>query len=147
VVPATPEATARLGSSTASPEAGGTVERALDRVTSLLVGPKPARLVIDLEHTLKSGTLRVWVDEESVLQEGLDSRVTKRFAGIDLRKGRRQDSLEVSPGRHEIRVQVAWDDNVKTQSIWATFKPGTERRLEARLRGVGGLRDLALHWR
>jgi serine/threonine-protein kinase len=142
VAPATPEASAQPGS-----QAEGSVDRALDRVASLLVGQKPAHLVIDLEHTLKSGTLRVWVDEKSVLEEGLDSRVTKRFAGIDLRKGRRQDSLEVSPGRHEVKVQVAWDDNVKTESIWANFKPGTERRLEARLRGVGGLRDLALHWR
>jgi hypothetical protein len=144
-----PEATATSpapAEPSASPQAGGAVGLALDRVTSLLTGPKPARLVVDFEHTLRSGTLRVWVDEATVIEEGLDSRVTRRIAGIDLRKGRRQDSVDVSPGRHEIRVRVTWDDNVKTESIWANFKPGTERRLQARLRGVGSLRDLALHW-
>jgi hypothetical protein len=44
-------------------------------------------------------------------------------------------------------VQVAWDRNVKSESIWANLQPGANRRLEARLRGVGGLQDLSLKWR
>jgi hypothetical protein len=111
------------------------------------VRPDPAELVIDFEHTLKTGTLKVWLDEKAVFDEKLDSRVTKSIAGVKLRKGKLQGSLDVSPGRHEIRVQVAWDDYEKTESIWADFKPGTKRLLEARLRGLGGLRDLSLHWR
>jgi hypothetical protein len=132
---------------TASPEPAGAVERAFDRVTSLLTRPEPTQLVIDFEHSLKTGTLRVWVDEKVVLEEKLDSQVTKSMAGLKLRKGQLLDSLGVSPGRHEIRFQVAWDDNVKTKSIWANFKSGTKRRLEGRLRGVGGLQNLSLQWR
>jgi len=131
----------------ASPEPAGALERAIGRVGSLLVRPDPAELVIDFEHSLKTGTLKVWVDEKAVFEEKLDSRVTKSIAGLKLRKGKLQGSLDVSPGRHEIRVQVAWDDNEKTESIWANFKPGTKRQLEARLRGIGGLRDLSLQWR
>lgn len=82
-----------------------------------------------------------------MVEEDLDSRVTRRVAGLTLRKGSLQRSFEVEPGRHEIRVRVAWGDNSKQETIWANFEPGSARRLEARLRGVGGLQDLSLRWR
>ncbi len=119
----------------------------LDRVTSLLTGPERARVSVDFAHSLRSGMLRVWVDDEAVIEADLASRVAKQIAGVKLRKGSRQDSFEVEPGRHEIRVQVSWGDNVKRESIWANFEAGSTRRLEARLRGVGGLQDLSLRWR
>jgi len=102
---------------------------------------------LDLGHSLKSGKLRVFVDDAPVIEADLDSRVTRRIAGVSLRKGSLRDSFEVEPGRHEIRVRVAWDGNVKSESIWANFQPGSKRQLEARLRGVGGLQDLSLKWR
>jgi len=53
--------------------------------------------------------------------------------------------VELSPGKHQIRVQVTWDDNERTEEISGTFKPGDTRRLEIR---VGRLRkDLSLDWR
>lgn len=107
----------------------------------------PARLFIDFEHSLKSGRLRVWVDDQPVIEENLGSRVTAEIAGIRLRKGRLSEALEITPGRREVRVQVAWDDNVKTESAYANFKPGSTRRLKAKLGGLGGLRkDLSLGW-
>jgi len=121
--------------------------RALDRVASLLAGPEAAQVSLDFGHSLRSGTLRVSVDDAVVIEADLDSRVTKRVAGLTLRKGGLQDSFRVKPGRHEIHVRVAWDDNVKSESIWANLEPGSKRRLEARLRGVGGLQDLSLKWR
>jgi serine/threonine-protein kinase len=138
VVPAPP---ATVSASSPAPPS------ALDRVGALFTRPDPAQLVIDFEHTLKTGTLRVWVDEKLVIEERLDSRITKSIAGLKLRKGRLQGSLDVNPGRHEVRVQVAWEDSRKTESIWANFKPGTKQELQARLRGIGGLRDLSLKWR
>src|SRR4029077_13212759 len=44
----------------------------------------PARLVLDFEHSLRSVTLRVWIDAELVLEKQLDSRVTKELAGLKL---------------------------------------------------------------
>jgi serine/threonine-protein kinase len=120
---------------------------AASRVTSLLTGRQPARVSLDFGHSLRSGMLRVWVDDEAMIEADLDSRVTKQIAGLKLRKGTWQDSFEVEPGRHEIRVRVSWGDNVKQESIWANFEAGSTRRLEARLRGVGGLQDLSLKWR
>ena len=121
--------------------------KALDRVASLLAGPEAAQVSLDFGHSLKDGTLRVFVDDAVVIEADLDSRVTKRVAGLTLRKGSLQDSFRVKPGRHEIRVQVAWDGNVKSETTWANLQPGSRRRLEARLRGVGGLQDLSLKWR
>jgi serine/threonine-protein kinase len=132
-----------------SPSAVATAPPAttLDRVASLLTGPERAEVTLDLGHSLKDGSLRVFVDDEVVIEEDLDSRVTKRIAGLALRKGSLRQVFKVKPGRHEIRVQVTWGGNVKSESIWAHLQPGSKRRLEARLRGVGGLQDLSLKWR
>ena len=105
----------------------------------------PGRLAIDFQHPLKSGTLTVWIDQEVVLQERLDGRVTKKLIGIKLRKGTFNEVVDVSPGRHTVRVQVAWDDNRKSESIPVLLKPGDTRRLEVRL---GRLRkDLSLDYK
>jgi hypothetical protein len=99
--------------------------------------PKPGRLALDFEHGLESGTLQVWLDEDLVLSESLDSRVTRKVLGIAKRKGRLDKDLEVRPGAHAVRVEVCWDDNRRTKVIAGNFNPGVTRRLEAR---VGGLR-------
>ena len=132
------------GAEVTPPPGGASV---VDRVASLVTSPKAAQVSLDLGHSLRSGSLRVFVDGAVVIEADIEGRVTKRVAGLTLRKGSLQDSFEVEPGRHEVRVRVAWDGNVKSESIWANFEPGSKRRLEARLRGVGGLQDLSLKWR
>jgi eukaryotic-like serine/threonine-protein kinase len=107
----------------------------------------PAHLLINFEHSLKAGVLRVWVDDQPVIEEAFGGRVTREIGGIKLRKGRLSDALEVSPGRREVRVQVSWEDSAKTQRIFTNFKPGSTYRLKARLGSLGGLRkDLSLEW-
>jgi hypothetical protein len=106
---------------------------------------KPARLFIDFEHPLKSGTLRIWLDGEPVLEEDLESRVAKKIVGVKLRKGGLEKLVEVTPGRHEARVQVTWDDNSKSETIAGTFRAGSMRRLEVR---IGRLRkNLSVEWK
>jgi serine/threonine-protein kinase len=97
--------------------------------------PRYARLAFNFEHRLQAGTLRVWVDEELLLDESLDSEKTRKVGEV----------LEVLPGDHEIRVEVAWDDNVKTKRISGAFEADSTRRLSAR---VGGLlkKGLSLKW-
>lgn len=105
----------------------------------------PARLAIDFEHPLKDGHLRVWVDDDLVLDRAVDSRVTKKIVVFERRKGSVDEEIEVSAGRHRVKVEVAWDDNVRTETITATFRPAATRRLAAHL---GGLikKDLSLYW-
>ena len=53
--------------------------------------------------------------------------------------------MDVAPGRREVKVQVQWDDNTRTEATAATFKPGVTRTLEIRILRV--LNVLTLDWR
>jgi hypothetical protein len=104
-----------------------------------------ARLVLDFEHPLRTGRLRVWVDERLLVEEDLAGQVTKKLLAIKVRQGGLRQEMELAPGGHDIRVQVAWEDNEKTEHIFGTFKEGQTRRLEIRL---GRLRkNLSVEWR
>jgi len=117
----------------------------LSGLLSALQGEKPAQLAVDVKHALRSGVLRVWVDGELVKEDRIGGRVTKEVLGIKFRRGTFHDVLELKPGRHEIQVQVGWDDGERTERISATFNPGTTRRLEVTLGRL--LKDLTLEWR
>jgi serine/threonine-protein kinase len=107
--------------------------------------PSPARIIIDFEHHLRSGTLRIWLDRELLLDERLDGTVHKELVGIKLRKGGLEKLLEVAAGKHDVRVQVVWDDSDKSETITGAFEPGSARRLEIR---VGRLRkNLSMDWK
>jgi serine/threonine-protein kinase len=104
-----------------------------------------SRLQVDFAHHLKSGRLRVWVDEDLVLEDELDSRVTKKILSLRVRKGMVDETLEVPAGRRQVKVQVRWDDNIKTGTISGTFKANRTRRLEIRVSRVLG--GLSLRWK
>src|SRR5262249_3731368 len=98
----------------------------------------PGRLEIEVEHHLRHGNLHVWVDDVAVVDDEFDGRVTRKILSIELRKGLVQQRLTLAPGPHEVRVQVRWEDNVKSARISGQFRPGASRRLEVqvgRLRG------------
>jgi serine/threonine-protein kinase len=108
---------------------------------------QPARLVVDFEHSLKSGTLRVYVDDLRVVDQPFGGRVTKKIVGLEMRKGRVTQTLEVTPGLRVVKVEVLWDDNIKSERSQTFFNPGRRLRLKARLGSFGGLRkDLSLEW-
>ena len=44
-----------------------------------------------------------------------------------MRKGNFTDVLEVKPGSHQITIEVAWDDNKKTEKIMGQFRAGESR--------------------
>ena len=106
---------------------------------------RSARLAIDFEHPLKSGTLRLWVDNNQRIDQALDSQVTKKIVAIKLRKGGLEEVLEITPGKHEVRVQVAWEDHLKEETLSGAFNSGSTRHLEIR---IGRLRkNLSLEWK
>jgi serine/threonine protein kinase len=110
--------------------------------------PLPAEgeglLAIDFEHHLRSGRIQVWVDEDEVLDEALDSRVARKILSLRLRKGAVQDVLPVSAGKHDVRVRVAWSDKVRTRRISGVFTDGQTRRLEVRVSRI--FNELSLKW-
>jgi hypothetical protein len=106
---------------------------------------EPGHLEIAFEHPLRSGTLRVYVDDAQVLEEALSGKVTKKILSVRLRKGSVKQVLDVAPGEHVIRVEVdgtGWDGS---RRIRGTFKSGETRRLEATLDGLIK-KDLTLVW-
>lgn len=102
-----------------------------------------SRLSVTFEHGLKSGALRVWVDKDLVLDEPLSSRVTKDMLLFKQRSGKAQELLPVPPGRRHVRVEVLSGRDTSRREIWATFKAGVTRRLDAKLKGD----SLTLSWR
>ena len=119
------------------------------------LGPTPAAsepgaatdlgtLVVDFEHPLRSGLLRIWLDEELVVEQRLAGQASKKGLLFTVRTGSYKDTLEVQPGRHNVRVKVAWEDNERTERLVGVFKAGVMRRLQVRL---GRLRkNLSLEW-
>ena len=104
--------------------------------TESLVGPpssllpqEPGRLRIDFDHPLRRGTLRVFVDDELALEQQLTGQQKKKALVFKRHEGSFRDQLEIPPGLHEVRVEVRWEDNVKTERIVGNFRPGATRRL------------------
>ena len=91
------------------------------------------RLAIDFEHHLKSGLLRVFVDGETVLEEELDARRTKKILLFKVSQGVVRETIDVPPGKHTVRVQVKWDENLRQQSVAGTFRESVTRRLKVRV--------------
>ena len=104
-----------------------------------------AHLVVALEHPFKSGTLRVWVDERMLLEERLESRVTRKLLIFRGRKGRETEVLAVTPGAHVVRVKVQGEGFSASRAIRGTFKDGETRSLEVRVQGLIG-KELELRW-
>ena len=111
-------------------------------------GPEePAQLIVDFEHSLKSGVLRIYVDDLKVVDQPFGGRVTRRIVGVEMRTGRVRQTLEVMPGRRKVRVEVSWDDEVKSETSQLNLGPGRRLRLKAKLGSLGGLRkNLSLNW-
>ena len=47
-----------------------------------------------------------------------------------LRKGTVQQTLDIAPGAHEVRVQVSWDGPATDGAAHGQFKAGATRRLD-----------------
>jgi serine/threonine-protein kinase len=96
----------------------------------------PAQIEVSLEHTLRSGTLRVWVDDDLALEEPLESYVSEDLVLLKLRKGRERATLKVRPGEHEVRVQLSGDGWSATRRVTGAFESGQTRRLDLRMGGL-----------
>jgi hypothetical protein len=106
---------------------------------------EPGRLRIDFDHPLRTGTLRVFVDDELALEERLTGQQRKKALVFKMHEGTFRDELEVRPGLHEVRLEVRWDDDVRTERVVGSFPSGATRRLEASLGRIR--RDLSLEWK
>jgi hypothetical protein len=112
------------------------------------LAPPPAQLDVDLEHTLRSGTLRVFVDGELALEEPLESYVSEDLVLLKLRKGRERATVRVKPGEREVRVQLSGDGWSASRKLTGAFESGQTKRLLVRMGGLGGIlnKELRASW-
>ena len=115
------------------------------RIPLFSTAEPPARLEVSLVHSLKSGTLRVWVDETLTLEKPLESAVSRKLLVIKSRKGRLKETIDVSPGEHSVRVRIDGDGFDESRRVRGRFKSGETERL---VLDVGGIltRDLVVEW-
>ena len=104
-----------------------------------------AKLEVHLEHSLRSGTLRVYVDDDLALEEPLESHVSEDLVLLKLRKGRERALIQVKPGLHEVRVQVTGGGFDGTRRLSGAFESGETRRLHVRMGGLLS-RELRASW-
>jgi len=105
----------------------------------------PGKLGIDFEHPLRRGRLKVYVDDELILDQRLNGQETKKALVFTMHEGSFRDELDVAPGLHEVRIEVAWDGSTRVERIVGNFRPGVARKLEASLGRYR--RDLRLEWK
>jgi hypothetical protein len=108
----------------------------------------PAHLQIELEHSLRTGTLKVWVDDELVVEEPLESWVKEDLFVVKVRSGHERKNVDVRPGEHEIRVQVTGDGFSASRILRGQFDGGETRRLRARQASLAGVlrKELTVGW-
>jgi serine/threonine-protein kinase len=109
----------------------------------------PARLEVTLDHPLKSGFLRIWVDETLVLEKPLASHVTRKLLIYKPRKGRVKETLPVAPGEHALRIRIEGDGFDESRRLRGEFKSGQTARLGLDVGGIlGGMltKDLDVAW-
>jgi len=102
-----------------------------------------ARLTLAVEHGVKEGTMRVLVDQKTVLERSLTSKETKRALFFRGRKGQLLEIIDLSEGERTIRVEVEEaGEETKASQVLGTFKKGEARLLEVK---IGG--RVELEWR
>ena len=106
---------------------------------------EPGKLGIDFEHPLRRGRLKVFVDDELILDQRLSGQETKKAVVFTLHEGSFRHELDVAPGLHEVRIEVAWDGGTRVERIVGNFRSGVARKLEASLGRYR--RDLRLAWK
>jgi serine/threonine protein kinase len=95
-----------------------------------------ASVELNLEHSLRGGVARVFVDERLVLEEKLESWVKEDLVVMKVRRGRLTQAFSVPAGERVLRVEVEGDGFRGSRTLDGRFAVGEARRLEAR---VGGL--------
>jgi eukaryotic-like serine/threonine-protein kinase len=105
----------------------------------------PGQLEITVRHSLKTGVLKVWVDDKLVLEEGLEGRVSKKILSYKEHKGTLKETLDVAAGERTVRIQVEGDGFAGSRRIKGTFTSGATRRLYAEISGLFK-KDLKLGW-
>ena len=92
---------------------------------------------------MKAGSFRVFVDDRKIVDQAFGEGAVPGSHFVPIGDGL-TGVIEVKPGLRNLRVEVSWDDNVKSEGSQTWFNAGSKLRLKAKL---GGFRkNLSLEW-
>ncbi len=97
-----------------------------------------------VEHPLESGRLIVWIDGVLVYETKLQAAVSKTIVAIKVYEGHVEKLLDVEPGRHEVRVEVSWEDQHRVGTQLVDVAAGSTGLLEVRVARL--TKELTLEW-
>src|SRR5260370_21851573 len=98
--------------------------------TSRSVAPRSVELRVSINPKVNGANLTVWVDDHAVLRRKLE-RVSKKRFGLFGHAVKQSQSVYITPGQHQLRVNVksAVDAYDESHSLKAAFPDGSERIL------------------
>jgi eukaryotic-like serine/threonine-protein kinase len=102
------------------------------------------RMRLNVEHPFENGRLIVWIDGVLAVEAKLQAPVSKKIVAIKVREGRLGTVIDVEPGRHEVRVEVTWDQERRVATKVADVALGSTGLLDVRVGRIS--KDLTLQW-
>jgi serine/threonine-protein kinase len=105
----------------------------------------PARMEVALQHSLESGSIKVWIGDDPVLEKPIEGRVVKKVLGFRQYKGSFNGTVNVPPGDQLIRVQVTGEGFSGSKRIKGAFASGLNRQLRVEVT-AWPKRELELSW-
>jgi eukaryotic-like serine/threonine-protein kinase len=125
-----------------SPVMPGTIALATTRAATAdaTLAPAPtARLSLSVQHSVKKGRLRLWIDGRLALETELVSTAGRKLLVFKKQEGRLAKIFDVAPGDRLVRVEVEEDGQRRSAGLSGTFESHGTRLLEVK---VGGNVDL-----
>jgi hypothetical protein len=103
---------------------------------------KDASLRLKVQHSLRSAQLSIWVDGDMTYSESLVGITKRKFGLIPEVQGSLSKTLPVTPGIHQIKVQIDSDGGSRANTISGDFIHDRQRTLS-----VGANRtNVSLNW-
>jgi len=102
-----------------------------------------SRIRLSVEHPFESGRLITWIDGVLVYETKLQAPVSKKGV-FKVREGRAEKMLDLEPGRHEVRVEVTWEQDRRVSTKVVDVAPAATGLLEIRVGRMS--KDLKLEW-
>jgi hypothetical protein len=99
---------------------------------------------LSVEHPFENGRLIVWIDGVLVHEMKLQAPVSKKVVAFKVREGRAEKLLDLEPGRHEVRVEVTWEQDRRVSTKVIDAASGATGLLEVRVGRMS--KDLKLEW-
>ncbi len=99
----------------------------------------PATLEIEIDHKFSEAHLSIWVDDSLTYTHVLEGTDKKRLGVFHHVQGHEFHAMQISPGKHALKVQVTADSPTYDQSatVSGDFATGQENVLHINLNKHG----------